>query len=384
MTLTPRQRITVHREIKSLLVTGDEPHIAASLLKAYSYAGDETCATDGLCAVSCPVKIDTGKLIKSLRTEKIGSNHRTAMWIADNMNRVTSAMRVALTTVSFFHSILGTAVMKSVSGVIRKISFNSIPEWNEYMPSGSSRIKSVSSPGKENMVVYFPSCINRAMGVSREYSKEKQLSEKIVQLIEKAGHTVIYPDNMNKLCCGMAFSSKGYTKAGEKKSKELESELLKASNNGQYPVLCDMSPCLYTMKENMKSGLKLYEPVQFILEYLVPNLKISPVDETVTVFPVCSMKKMGLDGRLTELAGLCAKEVIVADTNCCGFAGDRGFTYPELNRHGLGTLRSQIPEDVVHGYSTSRTCEIGLSLHTGISHKSIVYLVDKASTPKKV
>jgi D-lactate dehydrogenase len=382
MTLSPRQRITVHREIKACLVTGDQPHIAASLLKAYSYAGDETCATDGLCAVSCPVKIDTGKLIKSLRTEKIGNNNRIAMWIADNMNRVTSAMRVALTTVSFFHSILGTTVMKSVSGVIRKISFNSIPEWNEYMPSGSSRIKSVSSPGKENMVVYFPSCINRVMGVSREYSKEKQLSEKIVQLIEKAGYTVIYPDNMNKLCCGMAFSSKGYTKAGEKKSKELESELLKASNNGQYPVLCDMSPCLYTMKENMKSGLKLYEPVQFILEYLVPNLKISPVDETVTVFPVCSMKKMGLDGRLTELAGLCAKEVTVADTNCCGFAGDRGFTYPDLNQHGLRNLRLQIPEGVINGYSTSRTCEIGLSLHSGISHKSIVYLVDEASTPK--
>ena len=27
---------------------------------------------DGLCATSCPVKIDTGKLIKVLRTEEIG------------------------------------------------------------------------------------------------------------------------------------------------------------------------------------------------------------------------------------------------------------------------------------------------------------------------
>ena len=41
---------------------------------------------------------------------------------------------------------------------------------------------------------------------------------------------------------------------------------MKASNNGEYPVLCDMSPCLYTMKENMKSALKLYEPVEFITE----------------------------------------------------------------------------------------------------------------------
>lgn len=381
MTLSPRQRITVYREITSLISSGKEPHMAASLLKSFTYSGNETCATDSLCAISCPVKIDTGKLIKSLRTEKIGTNQRTAIWIADNMNSVTAVMRTALNTVSFFHSILGTTLMKTISGGIRKISFNSIPSWNEYMPEGSKKIKAItsSSPEKNKKVVYFPSCINRAMGVAREYNDEKQLSETMVQLIEKGGFEVIYPENINNLCCGMAFSSKGYTKAGEKKSKELEIELLKASNNGQYPVLCDMSPCLYTMKENMKSGLKLYEPVQFILEYLAPNLSITPVNETITVFPVCSMKKMGLDGKLAELARLCAREVIAADTNCCGFAGDRGFTYPELNNHGLRNLKMQIPEGVKNGYSTSRTCEIGLSLHSGISHKSIVYLVDRAS-----
>jgi D-lactate dehydrogenase len=181
----------------------------------------------------------------------------------------------------------------------------------------------------------------------------------------------------------MAFSSKGYTMAGEKKSHELEEALFKASNNGEYPVLCDMSPCLFTMKENMKSGLTLFEPVEFILKFMLPNLSIVPVDETITVFPVCSMKKMGLDGKLVELARMCAREVIVADTNCCGFAGDRGFSYPELNEHGLRDLKAQLPVSVKNGYSTSRTCEIGLSLHTGISHKSIVHLVDKVSTPKK-
>jgi D-lactate dehydrogenase len=98
------------------------------------------------------------------------------------------------------------------------------------------------------------------------------------------------------------------------------------------------------------------------------------------VFPVCSMKKMGLDEKLTELARICAKNVIVAEANCCGFAGDRGFTFPELNKHGLRNLKMQIPGTVKNGYSTSRTCEIGLSLHSGISYRSIVYLVDKVSS----
>jgi len=80
---------------------------------------------------------------------------------------------------------------------------------------------------------------------------------------------------------------------------------------------------------------------------------------------------------------ICAKEVMIPDANCCGFAGDRGFTFPELNKHGLSSLKSQLEVTVKNGYSTSRTCEIGLSLHTGISYKSIVYLVDRVSSPKK-
>src|SRR5665648_78864 len=58
LTLTPRQRIVVYREMVSLRKSGHEPHILASLAKDFKYEGNETCATDGLCATSCPVKID--------------------------------------------------------------------------------------------------------------------------------------------------------------------------------------------------------------------------------------------------------------------------------------------------------------------------------------
>ena len=381
LTLSPRQRIAVYREIKSLTKSGHEPHRAASLVKSFSYNGDETCATDGLCAISCPVKIDTGKLVKSIREENIGRNHRIAAWLGDNMDTVTSLMRAGLKTVAFFHRILGSALMNFLATGLRKISFNTMPQWNKYMPSGSSRIntEAFSKTTTGRQVVYFPSCINRSMGVSAEYRNEKQLSETIIKLCEKAGYEVVFPENLNNLCCGMAFLSKGYRKTGEKKSTELETALLKASNNGALPVLCDMSPCLYTMKENFKSDIKLYEPVEFTLEVLMPHLQVVPVNESVTVFPVCSMKKMGLENKLAELAGMCCREVIVADTNCCGFAGDRGFTYPELNRHGLRNLKEQIPSHVLKGYSTSRTCEIGISHNSGISHKSILYLVDQTT-----
>lgn len=383
LTLTPRQRIVIHREIAALSRSGQQPHILAELRSSYDYEGDQTCATDGLCSLACPVKIDTGKLIKSIRVENIGKKHKIAEWIGDHMALVTSAARTSLSVVGFFHSILGTRLMKKLSSGMRTLSGGRIPAWNPFMPSGASSVK-LNAADKENSrkVVYFPSCINRSMGVSRDYRHEKQLTETLTGLLRKGGYDIIYPENINKLCCGMAFSSKGYVKTGRKKSEELESALLKASGNGKYPVLCDMSPCLYTMKENIHS-MKLYEPVEFILEHLLKHLDIQPLEETITVFPVCSMKKMGLDNRLLELAKICARDVVVPEANCCGFAGDRGFTYPELNSHGLRNLRMQLPEDVSNGYSNSRTCEIGLSLHSGISFKSIVYLVDKVSKRKK-
>jgi D-lactate dehydrogenase len=386
LTLTPRQRIVVHREIISLSQSGHEPHILSSLINSFSYSGDNTCATDGLCAINCPVKIDTGKLIKMLRAEQVERSETSALRLAERMSLVTAAARTGLSLISFFHTILGTRIMTAISSGLRKISGNKIPLWNPHMPSGARKIRKTEAVNHDGLLraVYFPSCINRSMGVSKDYKNEKQVSEKMIQLLRKAGYEPVFPENLNNLCCGMAFLSKGYNRAGEKKSAELESALLKASKNGEYPILCDMSPCLYTMKENMKSGLRLYEPVEFITTFLIPRLKIKPVDEHITVFPVCSMKKMGLDIKLEELARICAKNVTVTEANCCGFAGDRGFTYPELNRHGLGNLKSQLPDEIKEGYSNSRTCEIGLSLHSGTSYKSIIYLVDKVSSPKEI
>jgi D-lactate dehydrogenase len=283
--------------------------------------------------------------------------------------------------------------MDLISNGLRKVSGNRLPLWNRWIPKGANRIKELKNERMNGSndyssiarkVVYFPSCINRSMGLSKYDRHEIQLTDKMQKLLKKAGYDVVFPERLNQLCCGMAFSSKGYKEAGMKKSMELEAALWKASEQGNYPILCDMSPCLYTMKENMEPKLKLYEPVEFILDHVIQHLDITPVDETVTIFPVCSMKKMEIDQKLADLAGMCAKQVIIQEANCCGFAGDRGFTHPELNKHGLRELKNQIPLNIQHGYSTSRTCEIGLSLHSGIRYKSIIYLVDRVSKPKDV
>ena len=91
---------------------------------------------------------------------------------------------------------------------------------------------------------------------------------------------------------------------------------------------------------------------------------------------------MGLEDKLMALARMCAAEVVLPEVNCCGFAGDKGFNEPDLNAFGLRRLKAQLPAEVREGYSTSRTCEIGLSLHGGIAYRSILYLVDRVTQAK--
>ncbi len=385
LTMSPRQRITVYREIQRLKKSGEQPHILASLINEYDYQSLQTCATDGLCALSCPVDINTGDLVKDLRHEShTPRDKKMAAYLAPRMDKVTTYARSGLNMVNAFHSILGSGAMGAIAGGVRKLSGNKIPRWNKYFPKGAPKIHpepiKAENPDK---VVYFPSCINQSMGISKDYDEKVPLTEKVKQLLKKSGFEIIYPKNLSNQCCGMAYSSKGFKEEGKQKSDELERALYEASEGGKYPILCDMSPCLFTMRQNMQPRLKLYEPIEFTLEYLAPKLEFRPVDETVSVFAVCSAKKMGVDEQLEKLAGMCATKVVKPETNCCGFAGDRGFTHPELNDHGLRYLKEQIPEQVKNGYSTSRTCEIGLSSHSDISYKSILYLVDKATIPKK-
>lgn len=205
----------------------------------------------------------------------------------------------------------------------------------------------------------------------------------MINLCHKAGYEVIFPEGMDGLCCGMIWESKGMPDIADNMTARLEAALLKASEDGRYPVLCDQSPCLHRMRENIKS-MKLYEPAEFISTFLAPHLEFHPTDEPVAVHVTCSTKRMGIGPTIINLAHRCSNNVTVpAEVGCCGFAGDKGFTQPELNKWALRKLRPALESaGVKHGYSNSRTCEIGLTANSGVSYKSIAYLVDAQTTAK--
>ncbi len=374
LTLTPRQRIVINREISRLESIGNHKE-AKEYKDLYQYDGIETCATCSLCASACPVKIDTGNLTKYLRAEQLSNTSKSiANFVANNFSTTLNGVRFGLSSANLVHKVLGTSNMQKLTKTMRDLSKNSIPKWSAVLPKAININLNFEQKVSDKKVVYFPSCINRSMGLSSVSKEEKQLFDTTVEVLLKAGYQILFPEDLPNLCCGMPFSSKGLNEASNTKSSQLEIALLNASEFGQYPILCDTSPCTKKMMESFSHKLDIYEPIEFALEFLSKDLEFTATNEPITIHTTCSSRKMGLEDKFKQLAQMCSTNVIIpADVKCCGFAGDRGFNFPELNKSALRSLKEQTAGAKM-AFSTSKTCEIGLSEESGLDYNSSIII----------
>ena len=395
-TLSPRTRIAAVREMARLAASGENPALLRRLERQYLYQGNRTCAADGLCSMSCPMGINTADLTHDIRTGRVPRKslaYKTGDAAANHFSTVRKGLKATLAVAGAGDAILGDKLMGTVCRGLHKIG---LPLWTPAMPSAYSvpEKRLSAGTGGDLKVVYFPSCINQTMGTSKQLGGRKALAEEMTDLLHKAGYEVVFPEGMKNLCCGTIWESKGMPDIADRKTKELEDALWRASEEGRYPVLCDQSPCLHRMREKI-TKTKLYEPAEFIWVFLRDRLEFHKSDRPVAVHCTCSTRLMGLSDTVISLAGLCAEEVFVPEgVGCCGFAGDKGMTRPELNAYALRKLRPQIEafnadaaakgrKPIEAGYTNSRTCEIGLTTNSGIPYMSIAYLVNECTEAKR-
>ncbi|WOH36139.1 FAD-binding and (Fe-S)-binding domain-containing protein [Thalassotalea fonticola] len=385
LSFTPRQRITSYREIQRLRKTDENSKLLKELETEFDYLGIETCAATGLCAERCPVGINTGDLVRKLRSESNQKFQKISALLASNFTLIEKSTRLVLAFMAFLQNIFGKKMHAGIAVLLRKLSFDTIPLWSKETPNRANyRPVSIVHKiiGDRPKVVYFPSCASRSMGPAIDAKEQDSLPDKTYQLLKKAGFEIISPDFTGQ-CCGMPFNSKGmFAQAEEKRISTLQ-QLNQLSNDGEYPILIDTSPCkaMITADDDRYGALKIYEPVGFIEDVLVDYLNFTPVDETIMLHITCTSRRMGLSDKMINLANRCARDVQIPEhIYCCGFAGDKGFTTPELNENALATLKEQVPQGCSVGYSNSRTCEIGLTQHSGIDYQSIIYLVDKVTS----
>ncbi|MTI91165.1 MAG: FAD-binding oxidoreductase [Pseudomonas stutzeri] len=381
LTLTPRQRIVIWRDIQARKRAGVD---TTEIERLYHYHGVETCAATGLCAQRCPVGINTGDLVRKLRGRE-ASKTGTANWLADHFSTAVQGTRFMLHAANGAHIILGTKRLAKLSATMTNASKGRVPQWTPATPQPLQRLHLPKPAGQDERprVVYLAACVSRAMGPAARDQEQEPLLDKTRSLLEKAGYQVIFPEQLNDLCCGQPFASKGYAEQGERKRQEMLDALLKASRGGLDPIYCDTSPCTLRLVQGLTDQrLDMYDPVRFIRTHLLDKLDFVPQDKPIAVHVTCSTQHLGEAQALIDIARRCANEVVIPEgIHCCGFAGDKGFTTPELNGHALRSLKNavQICEE---GISTSRTCEIGLSRHGEIDYHGLVYLVDRVTRRK--
>lgn len=216
------------------------------------------------------------------------------------------------------------------------------------------------------------------------------MADALLRIAGRAGVRLHVPEDAGGHCCGVPFSSKGFDAAHREAVNQTIADMYRWSRAGELAIVIDTSPCTYGLKtarpwltaENQErfDRLTILDSIEFVATKLLPRLTLKRKPGAVALHPVCSATKMGIVPQLVEIARACSEEVVVPEqAGCCAFAGDRGFLFPELTASATRQEAAALSEEEVMGcYSSSRTCEIGMTRATDRVYRSYLHLVERA------
>jgi D-lactate dehydrogenase len=389
LTTTPRQRIVLRREMARQ--PAGSP-LQRALLEEFSYEALETCAADGSCQLACPVGIDTGKLVKELRAQRHTERaEAAALAAAKRWGGVEAASRLGL-------RLGGPLARRTKRG-------RALP------PPADANLP--TTPREGAAAVYVPSCTNRIFGrtggpmgqaaapMGRTAESPDRapaggspprpsLAEALVEVSRRAGLPVWIPSDVAGSCCGLPWSSKGFAAAHRCKANEMVERLWAWSGEGELPVVIDAASCTAAVadpgegvlgEENADrlAQLRIIDSAAWANDRLLPRLEVKEKVAAAAVHPTCATRRLGLSHRLEKLAAALADDVYVPPSStCCGFAGDRGITHPELTEAATRPEAAELAGRAFDAYlSTNRTCEIALERAAGAPYESFFFLLER-------
>jgi D-lactate dehydrogenase len=388
LTLTPRQRIVVRREMVRQEAQGGGD-VLLSLQRDFQHAGIDTCAGDSLCSTACPVKIDTGRLIKRLRGERHDPRaRRTVRRVARHFLAVERLTRLSVRTGHLLERVAGAGALQGLTRVARRLLGVRLPTWSAAIPRVPGRpLPATEREGAD--AVYVPACLSRILGQPR--GEERSLAETLLTLAGRAGVRLWIPSGCQGQCCGLPFGSKGFTEAHADVLTALVDRLWDWSGQGRLPVVLDASSCLHSIetsaallgeeaRERLQS-LRLLDAMRFVHDTLLPRLDLRRQDLRVVLHPTCAARHLGLESEMRRIAERCATSVEVpVRLGCCGMAGDRGLLFPELTAAAVAPEAAEVHAGHYDRHcSNNLTCEIGMTQASGLPYLSLLYLVEEAS-----
>ena len=381
LTLTPRQRIVVRRAIAKAENDGDRA-LASELERDYEYSGVQTCAVDGMCQTACPVLIDTGDLVRRLRTtEHHPAESKTWTGLAKNWGMTTRAASTALTVAAS----VPAPVVLAPNMLARKILGDEVlPLWSPDLPHGGASRRR-AAPAGEPVAVYLPACVNAMFGPADGGIGVQRSFE---QLCERVGVDLLVPDAIDQLCCGTPWSSKGLPDGAAVVRTRTLAALRAATQNGKLPVVCDASSCSegiihLIQSDTQEPALRVIDAVEFAAERILPLLPEHERIASLVIHPTCSSTRLGMNPSLASVAAAVADTVSIPDDwGCCAFAGDRGMLHPELTASATRVQAGQVREIAADAHaSCNRTCELGMTRATGEQYRHVLELLEEVTRP---
>lgn len=386
ITLTPRQRIVIRRDMAWAEEQGDAA-LLEDLRADYDYDGVQTCAVDGMCGVACPVDINTGDLVRRLRAEQSNSVEG-ALWgtAAQHWGTVTRAGGIALTVADA----LPAPLVRGVTHLGRAVlGADTVPLYDGGLPRGGSKPPRPNAP-KDADVVFFGACIGTMFGAEADGNGSR---DALRELLDRAGIVVAVPKENGGLCCGTPWKSKGHLDGYRLMSDRVLASLWEASRQGALPVVCDAASCTEGLdvmlaqavaKNPTYRRLRIEDATTFVAREVLPELTVTNKLAAIAVHPTCSTTALGATGALTAIAAEIANEVFVPEGwGCCGFAGDRGMLHPELTasataHESVEVIAADAERSGFDAFvSANRTCEIGMTRATGRPYRHVIEVLEE-------
>lgn len=322
--VTPRQRIALlrYQQLTQQPLSQVKPFM-------------QSCVGTQLCMQRCPVGIDTSKVAQHLSPPR-------DLWIGKALVQFPSAFK-ALLALGQWGKNWGSLTF-------------------EHLPKPAPRVTAVNENAPD--AIYLPSCVSKIMGNDPQQKNGADIITAMQNLAKKAGLKLQVITA--KQCCGQAQK--------QAPNDALLKQLKAYSDNGLIPIITDMSSCAHHFHQHQ---LTIIDSVEWIYRQILPRVKVPQKLKKVALHITCSSQHLGHEQMVQDCAKAIAEDVIIPENiACCGFAGSRGFTDPQINASALHTLHHQVSECEV-GISTNRTCQIGLSRHSGLVYQHIAQVFDQ-------
>lgn len=383
VTTTPRQRIVVRRALTDARQRGDTA-LVSELEKEQRYQVIDTCAVDGMCETACPVRINTGDLVRRLRSEEAPAVARAGWkFAAKHWDALTTVASGAMTVARAVPSplvVVPNTLARSV------VDTDVLPLWSPELPGGGARRHRGGDIDPASTAVVFSACVGTMFGAVDD---SPGVAIAFRNLLAKAGVVTSEPAGLRGLCCGTPWKSKGMLDGYGSMVESTISSLLEATDGGRLPVVCDNSSCTEGLVHALETyqhehpgaaaQLRFIDAVDFVAEVVLDRIEITDRVGSVALHPTCSSTRLGSNTNLWIVADAVAESVTVPDDwGCCAFAGDRGLLHPELTASATHLESAELAAGTFDDHvSCNRTCEIGMTRATGEPYRQVLELLDE-------